>query len=207
MIPRGSPSALTEFWPADLLAPSGVVPFGDDSTMRAAFAAASPFIETYDAPWGTKATRLSRDMVRARGWSAIVAFLEGQTEQEDERLASAVRARAPKGLAGAVLPGRDLSPSVVWYVPTTADGISAFWMAHKGMETLLLPPDHGFALFGEGEQLRILAGPPDFLRAAVPAPARMHRDITAHAAEMDRINGHTDASDLLRYYAPVTIDH
>ena len=207
MIPRGSPGALPEFWPADLLAPSGVVPLGDDSTMRAAFAAAASFIETYDAPWGTRATRRSRDMVRARGWSAIVAFLEGQTEEEDERLAGAVRSRALTGLAGDVLPGRDLSPSVVWHVPATADGIMAFWQSHKGMETLLLPPDHGFALFGEGEQLRILAGPPDFLRAAVPDPARMQRDITAHAAEMDRINGHADASDLIRYYAPVTIDH
>lgn len=205
MTPRGSPSTLPEFWPADLLAPSGVVPLGDDATMRAAFATATSFVESYDAPWGANATRLSRDVIGARGWSAIVAFLEGQTEQEDERLANAVRARAPQGLAGAVLPGRDLAPSVVWHVPATADGIMAFWQSHKGMETLLLPPDHGFALFGEGEQLRILAGPPDFLRAAVPDPARMHRDITTHAAEMDRINGHTDASDLLRHYAPLTI--
>lgn len=201
-----SPQPLPDFWPAEDLAAYGILPLGDEAMMRALFAEALPLIEVYDAPWGRPATRLSLHAVRRRGWSVIPGFLEAP-EDGEEALVAAVQARAAQGLAGCVMAGPAPRPSIVWQVPATVEGMRKFWQSHKGMETLLLPRDHGFALFGEGEQLRILAGPSDFLRAAVPDPAAMHRAITTHAAEMDRINGHTDASDLLRYYAPVTIDH
>jgi len=197
-------SSLPDYWPIDDLARRGIVPHGDDDAMRREFAEAMTFIETYPAAWGRPATRLSLPAVTRRGWSVIATFLDA-SEEEDEALATAARHRAPHDLAASIVAGNPPVPSIVWRVPSTTHGLRHFWACHGGKQTLMLPPDRGFALFGDGEQLVILAGPPDFLRAAVPDPAAMHRDIAAHAAEMDRINGHTDASDLLRHYAPITL--
>ncbi len=211
MTPRGSASALPDFWPAEDLARRGIQPLGEEAAMRAAFAEAMTFIEIHPAAWGAPATRLSLPAIRARFWSVIPCFMEtgfrASGDDDDRRLADAVRAWAKDGVAGIIVVGPNPAPSIVWHVPPSIIGVRSLWMCHKGMETLMLPPDRGFALFGDGEQLVILAGPPDFLRAAVPHPAAMHRDITAHAAEMDRINGHSHNTDMLRHYAPVTIDH
>lgn len=211
MTPRGGPSALPDFWPAEDLARRGIVPHGNDDVMRQAFTEAMTFIDIYTAAWGAPATRLSLPAIRTRGWSVIAGFMEtgfrDRGDEDDTRLADAVRGRAKDGVAGIIVAGPNPAPSIVWHVPPSIIGLRSLWMCHKGMETLMLPPDRGFALFGDGEQIVILAGPPDFLRAAVPDPAAMHRDITAHAAEMDRINGHSHNTDLLRYYAPVTIDY
>ncbi|WP_203073517.1 hypothetical protein [Falsiroseomonas ponticola] len=199
-------SSLPDYWPIDDLALKGILPHGDDDAMRREFAEAMAFIDIYPAAWGRPATRLSLPAVTRRGWSVIATFLNA-SEEEDEALARAARHRAPHDLAGSIVAGDPPVPSVVWRVPSTTDGVRHFWACHKGLQTLMLPPDRGFAIFGDGEQLVILAGPPDFLRAAVPHPAAMHREITAHAADMDRINGHSHNTDMLRHYAPVTIDH
>ena len=197
---------LEGFWPRDDLAQAGIVPHGDDAAMRAVFAEAMTYIEVFRAPWGRNATRLAKRAIRDRGWSVVVTFLEGD-DADDERLDSAVRTRAPEGFAGCIVAGPDPQPSVVWHVPPTAHGLLRFWLSHKGLETLLLPPDRSFALFGEGEQFCIFAGPPAFLRAAIARPARRHAEIARHAQEMDRINGHSAGSDLLAYYAEVTLTH
>ncbi|SFK39216.1 hypothetical protein [Falsiroseomonas stagni] len=41
--------------------------------------------------------------------------------------------------------------------------------------------------------------------SALPDPAAMHRDIADHAATMDRINGHSHNTDMLRHYAPMAL--
>ncbi len=200
------PQPLPGYWPIGDLALKGILPHGDDNAMRREFAEAMTFIEIYPAAWGRPATRLSLPAVTRRGWSVIAAFLDA-SDEGDEDLAQAVRHRAPHGLAGSLVAGNPPVPSIVWRVPSSANGLRRFWAGHGGKQTLMLPPDRGFAIFGDGEQLCILAGPPDFLGTAVPDPAAMHREITAHAADMDRINGHSHNTDMLRHYAPVTIDH
>lgn len=197
-------TSLGSFWPLDDLAEAGIVPFGNDAAMRASFAEAMTYIEVFRAPWGHNATRLAKRAIRDRGWSVAVTFLEGD-DADDERLERAVRARAPEGLAGCIVAGPDPQPSIVWQVPPTAHGLLRFWLSHKGLETLLLPPDRSFALFGEGEQFCVFAGPPAFLRAAIPRPARRRAEIALHAQEMDRINGHAAGTELLDYYADVTL--
>lgn len=194
-------AGLPTYWSPEDLAKSGILPLGDEATMRRAHAHAQSFVETYTGPWGGPATRLAREAVRHRSWKIMPMFLDA-SETEDRSLLRAIRTRAPAGLIASIVAGREPGPSVVWRVPSLVQGVRNFWSAHKGFETLVLPDDDSFALFSEGEQFAFLAGSAEFLRQAVAGKASdMRVRIARHAADVDRINGHTDATDLLAYYA------
>ncbi len=136
----------------------------------------------------------------SNGWRIGIRRRDG-VYHRDETLARVLQSRGVGGLFGVAVDARWPGPSAVWRVTPDAADIEGFRVNHSWADTLLFPEDRSLALLCHEDDPMIIAGPPDFVRAALdddPEAARAECE-----AGLDSNNPLPPCYlDLLAHYAP-----
>lgn len=167
---------------------------GPPDAQRACRARLWGLLETYRLSPERRGLRISNDALGSRGWQ--VQFMrdyqlanpyrdpsfgiEGRehlgrdeiSAREEAMLGPLARAARDMGvghfIALAMDPDRT-EETAVWRLPLTARAIVDFFNGHIiGGWSLLVPEGEGFAVLKDNDLFAILAGPPEFLRRALP---------------------------------------
>lgn len=147
-------------------------------------AIAAPMLEWRWTPGIASFPYLNRAWVGSKGWVTGLKYWGDAFGHDEQAWCKAAGLVSPAQELVGVIPEPKLDEATVYRLPLSPWPINRFLSPHSLSVALLFPEDLGFVLYKDDRDTLVPAGPPTFVKAALPeGPEAAEAQYRAYAAD------------------------